>query len=393
MWCSRHESMAMPGGTGSLRCCRKNSGGGPAIRSRTGLILLLPLPFLITAGAVVGRLTAGPSWGLLPLMVLGPAVAAAIGGVTYILAAGATAEAGCMFFNIRFMHEHVDRHAILVAFLVTLAVTGVGVAAARIQRRRAQELKQVRIVAESVQQVLLRPVPSQVGSLRMAVRYLSAASEARVGGDLYEVAATGHGLRLIIGDVEGKGLPAVQSAATVLGAFREAAHTEECLSAVVARIEDSLARDVDDDQFVTAVLAEISADESKVELISCGHPEPLLIWADGRRFVDSGGGSLPLGLTDLGATPRIPVTIPFEPGNEILFYTDGASEARNKAGEFFPLAQCGSLEGPADPAAQVDRLSDEVVRYVGHEPEDDVALMLVYRESALQRLTLAPAGR
>lgn len=65
------------------------------------------------------------------------------------------------------------------------------------------------------------------------MRYLSASSGARVGGDLYEVVTTPECVRLVVGDTKGKGLPAVQSAAAVLGVFREAAHEEDSLAAIV----------------------------------------------------------------------------------------------------------------------------------------------------------------
>src|SRR5260221_14567794 len=126
------------------------------------------------------------------------------------------------------------------------------------------------------------------------------------------------------GDAEGKGLPAVQSAAAVLGVFREAAYEEDCLGAVVSRIETSLARQFGDEQFVTAILAEVCADGTEVELLSCGHPEPLLLGPARPRFIGLDGGSLPLGLGQLADVPRIPVTIAFEPGDTLLFYTDGA---------------------------------------------------------------------
>jgi serine phosphatase RsbU (regulator of sigma subunit) len=80
--------------------------------------------------------------------------------------------------------------------------------------------------------------------------------------------------------------------------------------------------------------------------------------------------------------PRIPVTIPFQLGSEILFYTDGASEARNKAGEFFPLAYCAAVRYPGSPVTLADRLGDEITRHVGHAPDDDVALLLAYRSAA-----------
>jgi serine phosphatase RsbU (regulator of sigma subunit) len=106
---------------------------------------------------------------------------------------------------------------------------------------------------------------------------MSASPGARLGGDLYEVVTTPDCGRLLIDDPEGKGLPAVQSAAAVPGAFREVAYEEESLAAIVSRIEGSLARQLSDEQFVTAILAEVSADGTKIELLSRGHPEPLLL--------------------------------------------------------------------------------------------------------------------
>jgi serine phosphatase RsbU (regulator of sigma subunit) len=354
-------------------------GGGPAIRSKIPLALLA-VPFAISVGAVLARLAIGPGWGVLPLLVVGPAVAAALGGPRYTLAAGATAVAACLLFGARIVDQAVNHRQVVVALAAAVGVTACGMLAARARERRIQELAQVRVVAEAAQQVLLRPVPRQAGSVKMAVRYLSASSGARVGGDLYEVAVTPDCIRLIVGDVEGKGLPAVRLAAEVTGAFRAAAHEEGSLPAVVERIEASLARELGEEEFVTAILAEISADEDKIELISCGHPVPLLLGGGPPRPAAPDADALPLGLSHLSGAPRIPATIAFEPGDELLFYTDGASEARNKAGSFFPLASCTSVLAGHDPDTLVDRLSDEITRYVGHAPTDDIALLLVYKD-------------
>jgi serine phosphatase RsbU (regulator of sigma subunit) len=339
-------------------------------------LLLLAMPFAVMAGVGAARLLIGPGWGLLPLLVMGPAIAAAVGGVYYTLAVGGVAMAAC---GLSACDMYPDLRPVEVAFVAAVGVTAVGVLACLARERRARELAQVRMVAEAAQQVLLRPVPAQVGPVKLAVRYLSASTGARVGGDLYEVVATPDRVRLILGDVEGKGLPAIQSAAVVLGVFREAAHDDVGLAEIVARIETSLARELGDEQFVTAVLADVATDGAKMDLLSCGHPAPLLIGACQPRFIGPDEDGLPLGLGQLTGAPRIPVTIPFGPGDEILFYTDGASEARNKAGEFFPLTECDAIHGPHDPGTLVDRLSDEVVRYVGHAPDDDVALLLAYR--------------
>jgi serine phosphatase RsbU (regulator of sigma subunit) len=238
------------------------------------------------------------------------------------------------------------------------------------------------VVAEAAQQVLLRPVPGRLGPVRLAVRYLSASSQARVGGDLYDVVPTGRVVRLVVGDAEGKGLPAVQSAAALLGVFRDAAHEECSLAAIASRVETSLDRQLGDEEFVTAIFAEISEDGSKMELLSCGHPAPLLLGADQPRFVELGQRSLPLGLGRLTAEPRIPVTIALDPGEAVLFYTDGASEARDNAGAFFPLSSCPPVRSPGRYDTLVERLSRELTRYVGHAPDDDVAFLLVYRDGA-----------
>jgi serine phosphatase RsbU (regulator of sigma subunit) len=354
--------------------------GESVIRYRLSPALLLASPFALTVGIAVARTIVGPGWGLVPLLAVGPAVAAAIGGAAYTLASGALALLSCTLLLFCPGAGQPARRMDMIGLVAVAAVTVAGIAASTARRRREHELAEVRVVADTAQQVLMRPVPSQVGSVRLAVKYLSASSQARVGGDLYDVVNAERGVRLVVGDAEGKGLPAVQSAAALLGAFRDAAHEEDSLAAIASRMETSLGRQLSDEGFVTAIFAEISADGSKMELLSCGHPGPLLLGDAQPRFLDPGEGSLPLGLGHLSSEPRIPVTIPLYRYEAVLFYTDGATEARNTAGTFFPLERCSSVVSPGSYETLVDRLSGELTRYVGHAPDDDVALLLVYRD-------------
>jgi serine phosphatase RsbU (regulator of sigma subunit) len=186
-------------------------------------------------------------------------------------------------------------------------------------------------------------------------------------------------VRLIVGDAEGKGLSAVQEAATAMGAFRAAADQAGTLGEVAAHIEAALDRELGDEQFITAVLAEISPDGSKMEMINCGHPQPLQLSPRGPQLLGHADGSPPLGLGLPEVTDRTPYTVPLRPGEPVLLYTDGLSEARNRTGEFFPLTGCSSLQTPADPSVLLDRLSAEVTGYVHHQPDDDMALLLVER--------------
>ncbi len=120
--------------------------------------------------------------------------------------------------------------------------------------------------------------------------YLAAAAEARVGGDLYEVTRTQFGIRLIVGDVRGKGLDAVEIAADVLGVFREVAHEVYTLAEVARRIDASLARRpaAPLEEFVTAVLAEIDPAAGSLTIYNCGHPPPLVLSPAENRLAENG---------------------------------------------------------------------------------------------------------
>ncbi len=318
---------------------------------------------------------------LLPLLALGPAFAAVSGGVRKTVVAGTVAFALCALMAAYQMIGSWDSYALDSATVA--GVTVAAVMASTLRARRARELAEVRAIAEVAQQVVLGPIPDEVSSVRLAVRYMSATSHAQIGGDLYEVVPALDGCRLIIGDVQGKGLIAVKTAAAVLGAFRESAHDAAGLTVIAERIELSLSRQLTAEQFVTAVLAEVSSDGSKIQLLSCGHPPPLLFAGGTGRFVEPTMPGLPLGLSHLGEFPRDVTTLPFGPGDQLLFYTDGVSEARNIAGDFYPLSEHQALTGGQEPEAVLDRLQQDVLRHVGHALDDDAAMLLLRREPAL----------
>lgn len=350
----------------------------PARAQGTRVILGI-LPFLIMAGVASVDILAGPTIGFLPVLSLGPALAAVsrrplqtgmIGGLALVL---------CVLLGL-YDQSLIHRHGI-IALATVAGVTGAGVIASAARHRWERELADVRTVAEVAQRVLLRQVPDEVSQVRVAVRYISATAAAKIGGDLYEVMAARDSVRLIVGDVQGKGLAAVQTAATVLGAFREAAYDAPDLTEIAARIETSLGRQAREEEFVTAVLAQIAADGSKVEVLNCGHPPPLLISAASAQFVDIVDPGLPFGLTELAEPTRELTTVAFGPGEGILFYTDGVSEARSRSGAFYALDGCGALLSGHDPDEALERLREDLVRHVGHALEDDAAMLFVCRDT------------
>jgi hypothetical protein len=241
---------------------------------------------------------------------------------------------------------------------------------------RDNQLVHMTAIAEAAQQALLRGTPSAIGSLGFSARYVSATEEALVGGDLYEVAETDNGVRVIVGDARGKGLEAVQMAATVLAAFRHAAVREPTLTAVATDLDDVVTAVAEDEDFVTAVLAEFHDDDT-VTLLNCGHHPPLLLTnAHSRGLVDTGTPEPPLGL---GPAPS-PVTCLLGEGSRLLFYTDGLVESRNREGTFFCLEDSAEALSTDELGTALDGLLGRVVDHVGERVSDDVALMLVERQ-------------
>ncbi|MEO3791228.1 PP2C family protein-serine/threonine phosphatase [Nonomuraea sp. B10E15] len=337
------------------------------------------LPFAVMFCVAVLDVLAGPTLIFLPLLTLGPAFASLSGGVRRTSAVGAVALAICLFlasYNDLVLHWQNNLTVVSIA-----GVTAASMLAAHLRLERERELASVKQVAEVAQRVLLRPVPRRAGDLQVALSYTSAAAEAQIGGDLYEVVTTPHGVRLLIGDVQGKGLAAVETAAWVLGAFREAAYDEAELTDIGERLEVSLTRHLDDEQFVTATVAEVH--EGEMTLVHFGHPPPMLIRPDGTcSTMEPPEQGLPLGLGALDAAAAKPQRIPFGEGDRILFVTDGVIEARDTAGQFYPLTDRAGLLTLTDPQAALDALRADLVEHVGGPLLDDAAMLLLHRRGS-----------
>ncbi|WP_052230330.1 PP2C family protein-serine/threonine phosphatase [Streptomyces sp. CT34] len=271
-----------------------------------------------------------------------------------------------------------------VAAYISTGVVGVlGVALAGHRQRQRRQLVRANSVAEALMRTLLRPVPQQVGSVLAAGLYRSGEVGTTVGGDLYDIHDTPAGVRAIIGDVRGKGLQAVRTVADVLGCFREAAYAPGDLLAVASRMERRLVREAaeipDDELFVTAALIEYDAGAHRVTIINHGHVEPVLISGDEVTAL-CGPPALPLGLGRLAAERPSAHTHRFAPGDVLLLCTDGLVEARDAAGDFYPLLDrlghrfAGRpAPGPADVIAFLNTDLPRHTRVL----HDDVAILAI----------------
>ncbi|MFF2848027.1 PP2C family protein-serine/threonine phosphatase [Streptomyces sp. NPDC058001] len=324
-------------------------------------------------------LSLGPGVGLLPLVSLGPAFGGLVGGWRRTALIGFLALLLC--YGLGVYNGLFENRRGFTAVASVAGVTVAGVVAAVTRQRREAELANVRSIAEVAQRVLLRPVPRSAGHLRAAVSYMSAVAEARIGGDLYEVVPRPGGVRVIIGDVQGKGLDAVETAAVVLGAFREAAYDEDGLPAVGARVERAVDRALQGEKFVTALIGEISPGGG-VTFLNYGHTAPMVIRAGGQvEFPEPPQFALPLGLGIHGTESPRPFRVDFGAGDQLLLHTDGVTEARDAGGRFYPLGQRAHFLKDPDPETALDTLREDLLQHAAGPLHDDAALLLLrYRD-------------
>ncbi|MCB5179726.1 PP2C family protein-serine/threonine phosphatase [Streptomyces antimicrobicus] len=369
---------------------------------------LLAVPFGLIALVTVVDILAPPEVHLGPFLAVAPAVTASFAGPRTTAVVGAVAVvAQAVVAATRTTLTDLNHTLQLTALvMVSVFVT----VFAHLREVHEEQLSRLRSVAEAAQQVVLRPLRDRMGPLHLASVYLAAEAEAQIGGDLYAAARTAHGTRLIIGDVRGKGLEAVGDAALVLGAFRAAAHQEADLPGLVTYLERAVEPDPDGaedggsgpggsgpggsgpggsaapapasvgESFTTAAVLDIPDDEMTLQVISCGHPPPLLM-RDGRVIpLQVDHPAPPLGLSEFGATGLAAQTFPFEPGDLVLLYTDGVIEARDRAGAFYPLPDRLRAWPTHDPHALLRTLCRDLL---AHTPSgrllDDAAVVAITR--------------
>ncbi|MFI9809887.1 PP2C family protein-serine/threonine phosphatase [Streptomyces sp. NPDC052301] len=339
---------------------------------------------LIVSGVLYGLLTPN-EFTAVPFFSAAPLIAAPLSSLrTTVLTGLAALAAGYA------VHAGSGAHPAVAAVtdVVTIATVALlALAINRVVRLGDRRLASAREVAEAAQRAVLPEPAARIGGFEIAARYEAARQDAFIGGDLYAVQDSPYGVRLVVGDVRGKGMGAVAAIAVVIGAFREAAEHEATLEEVAERLERALAREgtrregIDAfEGFTTAVLAELPHGDGVVRLVNRGHPPPLLLYADGTvRVLTGPEPALPLGMADLGRWPDRTLQAGFPSGATLLLYTDGLSEARDGHGRFYDLER--RLDGRpfADPRALLDRLATEVRRHSGGGMTDDMALLAVRR--------------
>ncbi|MFF4252057.1 PP2C family protein-serine/threonine phosphatase [Streptomyces sp. NPDC001663] len=350
-------------------------------------LILIPLALIVTVCVV--DVLSPPHIHLGPLLVAAPAITVAFAGARVTALMGFLAVAAQVLIGVlRGVLPTANIQAQIAALIV---VSVICVTVCVVRDRRERQLRQVQSVAEAAQSVLLRPLPAHAGPLRIAGLYLPAEEEAELGGDLYAAARTAHhSTRLLIGDVRGNGLAAINNAALLLGAFRAAAHRQATLPRLAVHLDGAFRWDTSqwrpqaeqdtNEDFATVLLLDIPDYDPVVHLISCGHPPPLLLRGSHITPLLAEASHLPIGFGGVFGIAAYDVqTFPFEIGDLLLLYTDGVIEARNADGVFYPFAERAPEWTKEDPDELLRHLQDDLLSHVHGHLNDDAAVVAIRR--------------
>ncbi|HEX2225410.1 MAG TPA: PP2C family protein-serine/threonine phosphatase [Thermoanaerobaculia bacterium] len=233
-------------------------------------------------------------------------------------------------------------------------------------------------VARELQANLLPQLMPAVPGYAFAHSYRTANE---VGGDYYDVTPLPDGrVALVVADASGHGMAAGLVMAIANATLKTALDLDPSPLRVAALLNRTLCRTGDRRTFLSAFYALLTPETGHLEYFCAGHPFPLLRRADG-EVEELGCGGLPLGLRDpLLVTPS---TATLEPGDLLLFYTDGLVEAvdpqMREAFGFERLTALLEIGGGASQAVH-DRILGDFQRHVGPEPlRDDLTLLVIGR--------------
>jgi sigma-B regulation protein RsbU (phosphoserine phosphatase) len=242
-------------------------------------------------------------------------------------------------------------------------------------------------IASGIQQMLLPRERIAVDGLTLDARYAPAQ---RVGGDLYDVVQLSETrLGLAVADVSGKGIPASLLMAICRTNLRQIAPRHDSPSRVLAELNQALAVDIQAGLYVTMLYAILDVAANQVTFARAGHELPLFVRREAGtglvrpEFASSEGMALGMVPDEMFSPAIADRTLPFRPGDLLVLYTDGVTEAPNEDAKEFSSARLADLtvrEHAKSPREINDAILAAVQRFAGDTPQrDDFTLVTVRR--------------
>lgn len=244
----------------------------------------------------------------------------------------------------------------------------------RLQVARIEE--EMNLAREIQRNSLLSRFPSmprcEVHALYLPARY--------VGGDFYDVVEAADGCHLVaIGDVSGKGMPAALLSAMLHASLRTQARSMTGLPEILRNINSLLFHSTGTHQFATFFLARVDGEHLRVSFSNAGHNWPVIVRRGGERLLLEEGGTI-LGILE-GADFR-EAHLSLAPGDVMVLYTDGISEAANAAGDQFGEERLYALLHALPPGIAAREIAERLLAAVrdhlaGVDPQDDITLVVL----------------
>ncbi len=280
--------------------------------------------------------------------------------------------------RVNYYNEDHQRTLTTLAGQIAIAITN-----ARLYERifeEEQRLERDLQMAREVQMRLLPPIPAPLPHAEFAARFLPARS---IGGDMYDFIPYGEGrLAIALGDVSGKAAPAALYAALVSGILRSLAAQQLAPAAMLAALNDQLQERKLDSQYVTMLFAIWNDNARTLSLANAGSVQPMLVsrvaGSMDARVIKAEG--FPLGL--FANVTYEEFTISTQPGDLLVFLSDGIVDADNAAGDMFGNDRlCSILEHLETPEAEsaVSAVLNAVAGFQGGKEHFDDETLVILR--------------
>ncbi|SRR5258707_1928504 len=266
----------------------------------------------------------------------------------------------CFAFVVYFIQRYIDQREAL---------------ARTVQRQRDDLLKDVELAAQ-VQRLFLPLGKPAIAGLEIAGMMQPARG---VSGDYYDyIPIDEHTIQIIIADVAGKGVPAALLMSATAAALRLEANHDRNMLEQVERLNAGILSLSDEERYVTLLVAEIDVHKRTLQYVNCGHNPALLFRATTGTLTRLNSSCPPIGLSpeeicELASTD-------LSPGDVVVFYTDGVTEAENRLGEEFGMERLSAMVRRGSSLSAEDLMVDiynSAADFCGDNFNDDVTILVV----------------